>query len=306
VQRRIDGYLLEHFGRTDPRGEDPQRPMGRAEQWLHTFPYGTGFLNLAETLIEYGTSYGDLAADPDAFVQRLLPKPGRPVSRAVLPSLTPGPVYQIYPGLSDDDGVLGWPELDAVYLPAAGRPRRARLEANGPCSPRERHSLLGGPVTHLQLDPKTRMLRRAQAPSDTGMPVNAVATALLSRYEKAASADPVRGHVLLIGTRGDGIEADAPDAAVRHLADLGHSVVQVRIHPDWPAVFGWYGSKARRSQSIAAMAARISHRVYIEPYAGGAAVLFAKPRVPVGIINDLDGQVVIFFRVLRDAEPPNS
>ena len=225
VQRRIDGYLLEHFGRADPRDEDPQRPMGRAEQWLHMFPYGTGFLNLAETLIEYDTGYDDLAADPDAFVQRLLPKPGRPVPQAVLQSLTPGPVYQIYPGLGDDDGVPRWPELDAVYLPAAGQPRRARLEASGPCSPRERHSLLGGPVAHLQLDPKTRMLRRAQSPGDRGIPVNAAATALLSRYQKAASPDPVRGNVLLIGTRGDGTEADAPDAAVRYLADLGHPVV---------------------------------------------------------------------------------
>jgi hypothetical protein len=231
VQRRIDGYLLEHFGRADPRGEDPQRPMGRAEQWLHMFPWGTGFLNLAETLIEYDTGYDDLAADPDAFVQRLLPKPGGPVPRAVLPWLTPGPVYQIYPGLTDDDGVPRWPELDAVYLPAAGQPRRARLEASGPCAPRERQSLLGGPVTHLQLDPKTRMLRRAQAPGDTGIPVNAAATALLSRYQKAAFADPVRGHVLLIGTRGDGTEADAPDAAVRHLADLGHPVVPSEDSP---------------------------------------------------------------------------
>jgi len=142
-----------------------------------------------------------------------------------------GPVYQIYPGLTDDDGVPRWPELDAVYLPAAGQPRRVCLEASGPCSPRERQSLLGAPVTHLQLDPKTRMLRRAQAPGDTGMPVNAAATALLSRYHKAASADPVPGHVLLIGTRGDGTEADAPGAAVRHLADLGHPVVPSEDSP---------------------------------------------------------------------------
>ena len=142
-----------------------------------------------------------------------------------------GPVYQIYPGLTDDDGVPRWPELDAVYLPAAGQPRRARLEADGPCSPRERQSVLGGPVAHLQLDPETRMLRRAQAPGDTGIPVNAAATALLSRYHKAASADPVPGHVLLIGTRGDGTEADAPGAAVRHLADLGHPVVPSEDSP---------------------------------------------------------------------------
>ncbi|MGH3225472.1 MAG: DNA adenine methylase [Streptosporangiaceae bacterium] len=66
------------------------------------------------------------------------------------------------------------------------------------------------------------------------------------------------------------------------------------------AAFGWYGSKARLAPKIAAMAEGIPHRVYVEPYAGSAAVLFAKPRAPVEIINDLDGQVVNFFRVLRD------
>lgn len=66
------------------------------------------------------------------------------------------------------------------------------------------------------------------------------------------------------------------------------------------AAFGWYGSKARLAPKIAAMAAAVPHRVYLEPYAGSAAVLFRKPRSPVEIINDLDGDVVNFFRVLRD------
>lgn len=72
--------------------------------------------------------------------------------------------------------------------------------------------------------------------------------------------------------------------------------------PDGPrrAPFGWYGSKARLARRIVPLADAIPHRVYVEPYAGSAAVLFAKPRSPVEIINDLDGQVVNFFRVLRD------
>jgi hypothetical protein len=95
VQRRIDGYLLEHFGRVDPRREDPGRPMGRAEQWLHSFPFGTEFLNLAETLIEYDLDYDDLAADSLACVQRLLP-PARGRTQQDVPALAPGPMYRIY------------------------------------------------------------------------------------------------------------------------------------------------------------------------------------------------------------------
>jgi DNA adenine methylase len=43
-----------------------------------------------------------------------------------------------------------------------------------------------------------------------------------------------------------------------------------------------------------------SHRVYVEPYGGGAAVLLRKGRVHEEIYNDLDGDVVNLFRVVRD------
>ncbi len=42
------------------------------------------------------------------------------------------------------------------------------------------------------------------------------------------------------------------------------------------------------------------HKVYVEPYAGSLAVLFNKPRCHIETVNDLHGEVVNFFRVLRD------
>lgn len=42
------------------------------------------------------------------------------------------------------------------------------------------------------------------------------------------------------------------------------------------------------------------HDVYLEPYAGSLAVLFNKERSHIETVNDLDGEVVNFFRVLRD------
>jgi len=42
------------------------------------------------------------------------------------------------------------------------------------------------------------------------------------------------------------------------------------------------------------------HRVYMEPFCGSCAVLFAKPRSFIEIANDLDGRIVGMFRQARE------
>ncbi len=42
------------------------------------------------------------------------------------------------------------------------------------------------------------------------------------------------------------------------------------------------------------------HRVYIEPFGGSASVLLNKPAAPVEVYNDLSGDIVNFFRQLRE------
>jgi len=64
------------------------------------------------------------------------------------------------------------------------------------------------------------------------------------------------------------------------------------------AAFPYYGGKARLAPQIAGLLP--GHSVYVEPYCGSAAVLFAKARCAHEVLNDRDGNVVTFFRVLRE------
>jgi DNA adenine methylase len=60
----------------------------------------------------------------------------------------------------------------------------------------------------------------------------------------------------------------------------------------------YYGGKQRLAAQIVALMP--PHHVYLEPFAGGAAVLFAKPRAARETLNDIDRQVMPFWRALRD------
>lgn len=61
---------------------------------------------------------------------------------------------------------------------------------------------------------------------------------------------------------------------------------------------GYFGGKSRMAPWIVSLMP--AHRVYVEPFCGSAAVLFAKPRSTHEIINDADGGVVNFMRCLRE------
>ena len=62
--------------------------------------------------------------------------------------------------------------------------------------------------------------------------------------------------------------------------------------------FGWYGGKFSHLGWLLPLLPECHH--YCEPFAGSAAVLLNREPSPVETYNDLDGEVVNFFRVLRD------
>jgi DNA adenine methylase len=62
--------------------------------------------------------------------------------------------------------------------------------------------------------------------------------------------------------------------------------------------FVYFGGKTILAERIAAALPAHSH--YVEPFAGSLAVLLAKPPSRMETVNDLDGALVNFWRVLRD------
>lgn len=62
--------------------------------------------------------------------------------------------------------------------------------------------------------------------------------------------------------------------------------------------FGWYGGKYSHLDWLLPLLPEDTH--YCEPFGGSAAVLLNRKPAPVETYNDIDGQVVNFFHVLRD------
>lgn len=62
--------------------------------------------------------------------------------------------------------------------------------------------------------------------------------------------------------------------------------------------FAYYGGKTTLAPKIADLLPAHDH--YVEPFAGSLAVLLAKKQSPMETVNDLDGDLVTFWRVLRD------
>lgn len=79
---------------------------------------------------------------------------------------------------------------------------------------------------------------------------------------------------------------------------INSNVIQLRSRKRRRIVFGWYGGKFSHLDWLLPLLPPCHH--YCEPFAGSGAVLINRSPSPVETYNDIDGEVVNFFRVLRD------
>ena len=76
------------------------------------------------------------------------------------------------------------------------------------------------------------------------------------------------------------------------------NVIIIRKKRKKKIVFGWYGGKFSHLDWLLPLLPKCHH--YCEPFAGSAAVLLNREPSAVETYNDIDGDLVNFFRVLRD------
>jgi DNA adenine methylase len=63
-------------------------------------------------------------------------------------------------------------------------------------------------------------------------------------------------------------------------------------------LISYYGGKQKQLANILPLIPE--HRVYVEPFAGGLAVFFAKRKARTEVINDMDQQLITLYRVMQD------
>ena len=92
------------------------------------------------------------------------------------------------------------------------------------------------------------------------------------------------------------------DTDLRIIVDRVSPIGQAKRQPRRRIAFGWYGGKFSHLDWLLPLLPKCHH--YCEPFSGSAAVLLNRDPSPVETYNDLDGEVVNFFRVLRDSKKP--
>ncbi|QWF72330.1 DNA adenine methylase [Methylomonas paludis] len=62
-------------------------------------------------------------------------------------------------------------------------------------------------------------------------------------------------------------------------------------------IIPWQGGKRRLAKHILPLL--VDHECYVEPFAGGAAILFMKQQSDVEVLNDINGELINLYRIVQ-------
>jgi DNA adenine methylase len=120
--------------------------------------------------------------------------------------------------------------------------------------------------------------------------------------KRAASPKPCHGlQKYALGQNATVVKAEQRSASAIYLeqaALFDNVTVLPRKRGTKRIVFGWYGGKFSHLDWLLPLLPKAHH--YCEPFSGSAAVLLNREPSAVETYNDIDGDVVNFFRMLRD------
>ena len=74
-----------------------------------------------------------------------------------------------------------------------------------------------------------------------------------------------------------------------------HNQAPLRATP----IVGWPGGKRRLLPTLLPLIEQHPHKTFVEPFAGGAAVLLAKQPARLEVLNDLNGELINLYRCAR-------
>jgi len=117
-------------------------------------------------------------------------------------------------------------------------------------------------------------------------------TSLLSAHSRQVCTLAYFGHLYRSGAP---VNLIGRLAQANHPRTPNHEILQ--SHTNMTGPLSYIGGKNRIATKIIELFPK--HKTYVEVFAGGAQVLFRKEPSTVEVLNDLDGDVVNFFRVCQ-------
>lgn len=86
-------------------------------------------------------------------------------------------------------------------------------------------------------------------------------------------------------------------AVINHVTDKSKTFNTIS---NAESFIGWMGGKSRTAKDISALCSQITHKIYVEVFAGSAAVFFRKPLASEGsVLNDINGNLINLYEQIR-------